>query len=212
MASVIRMSRPIAVLTSVVALLAVAAPAQAAKSCQREGGKLLAANGSARVVSVAERPQGRETRRDRIYGCWTSTGRRFTLFVERDFGDDLISRREIEIVDGRFIGVIRNFEGGVSLSRSAATWDAQRHRAVQDSEPCNNVSSGDFVGVEDAAFFRNGGLAYSCGRLRIADARGDRELEPAGTRVSHLGVAANMEGFGERLYWTANDVVKSLDL
>jgi hypothetical protein len=205
------MIRPIAVLTTLAAL-AIAAPAQAVKSCQREGGKLLAASGSARVVSVSERRQGRETRRDRVYGCWTSTGRRFTLFVERDFGDDLITRRKIEIVDGRYIGVIQHFEGGVSESRRAGTWDAQLHRAVHGTEPCNNVSFGDFVGVQDAAFFHGGGIAYSCGRLRIADARGDRELEPAGTRVSHLAVAGNMHGFSERLYWTANDVLKSLDL
>ncbi len=81
------MLRPLVITSSLLALLAVAPVAQAApKSCQREGGKLLAASGSARVVSVSERPQSSETRRDRIYGCWTSTGRRFTLFVEREFG------------------------------------------------------------------------------------------------------------------------------
>jgi hypothetical protein len=212
--SVVRMTRPIAVLTSIIALLAVAAPAHAApKSCQREGGKLLAASGSARVVAVRERAQNSETRRDRIYGCWTSTGRRFTLFHQRDFGLDLIERADIEIVGGRYIGIIRHFEGGVSESRTAATWDAQRHRKVHDSKPCDGVSSGDFSGVEDAVFFRNGGIAYACGRLRIVDSRGDRELEPAGTQVRHLAVSANTHGFGERLYWTVGDVtVKSLTL
>jgi hypothetical protein len=209
------MRLPIAALATLttVTTLAIAAPAaQAARSCQREGGRLLAASGSARVVSVAERPRNSETRRDRIYGCWTSTGRRFTLFVARDFGDDLIERDDIEIVDGRYIGVIRHFEGGVSESRTAATWDARRHRSVHDSEPCDQVSTGDFSGVEDAVFFRGGGLAYACGRLRIADARGDRELEPAGTDVRHLAVAANTHGFGERLYWTAGTTPRFLDL
>ena len=211
--SVVRMTRPIAVLISIIVLLAVAAPVQAApKSCQREGGKLLAGSGSARVVAVRERAQNSETRRDRIYGCWTSTGRRFTLFHQRDFGLDLIERADIEIVGGRYIGIIRHFEGGVSESRTAATWDAQRHRMVHDSKPCDGVSSGDFSGVEDAAFFRNGGIAYACGRLRIVDNRGDRKLEPAGAQVRHLAVAANTHGFGERLYWTANDLAKSLDL
>src|SRR3954453_6773475 len=105
-----RMNRPlIAALTSL-ALLAVAAPAHAAaKSCTREGAKLLAADGSVRVVSVKEKPHNSETRRDRIYGCWTSPGRRFTLFQARDFGLDSIERDSFEIIDGRYIGAIRHF-------------------------------------------------------------------------------------------------------
>jgi hypothetical protein len=206
------MNRLIAALTTLTALAVTAPAAEAAKSCQREGGRLLAASGSARVVSVAERPRNAETRRDRIYGCWTSTGRRFTLFVQRDFGLDLIERADLQIVDGRYIGVIRTFEGGVSESRTAATWDARRHRRVHDSGPCDQVDAGDFSGVEDALFFHGGGLAYACGRLRIADARGDRELEPAGTDVRHLAVASHTRGFGERLYWTAGQTSKSLDL
>ena len=97
---------------------------------------------------IPRKAQNSETRRDRIYGCWTSTGRRFTLFLQRDFGLDLIERADIEIVDGRYIGVIRTFEGGVSESRTAATWDAQKHAAVRNSKPCDEVSSGDFSGVE----------------------------------------------------------------
>ena len=112
------------------------------QSCQREGAKLLAASGNARVVSVKEKAQNSETRRDRIYGCWTTTGRRFTLFLQRDFGLDLIERAHIEIVDGRYIGVIREFEGGVSESRTAGTWDASKHVAVRNSKPCDEVSSG----------------------------------------------------------------------
>ncbi len=208
------MIRSLAITSSLLALLAVAPAAEAApKSCQREGGKLLAAAGSARVVSVAERPQSSETRRDRIYGCWTSTGRRFTLFVQRDFGLDLIERADIEIVGGRYIGIIRTFEGGISESRTAGTWDARNHVAVRDSEPCDQVSSGDFSGVEDAVFFRNGGLAYSCnGGLRISDGRGDRELEPIGAKVSQLAVSANARGFGERLYYTQDTTLKTVVL
>ena len=208
------MIRPIAIAGSLIALLAVAAPAQAApKSCQREGAMLLAASGNTRVVSVRERARSSETRRDRIYGCWTTTGRRFTLFLQRDFGLDLIERADIEIVDGRYIGIIRTFEGGVSESRTAATWDAQRHAALRNSKPCDAVSSGDFSGVEDAAFFRNGGLAYSCnGGLRISDGAGDRELEPQGAKVMHLAVSGNNRGFGPRLYWTAGTTPKFLEL
>jgi len=209
------MIRPFAVAASLIALFAVApAAAQAApKSCQREGAKLLAASGSVRVVSVREKAQNAETRRDRIYGCWTSTGRRFTLFLQRDFGLDLIERADIDIVDRRYIGVIRDFEGGASESRTAATWDAQKHAALRNSKPCDEVSSGDFGGVEDAVFFKGGGLAYSCaGGLRISDNKGDRELEPAGAKVSRLAVSASNRNFGPRLYWAADATLKSLDL
>jgi hypothetical protein len=209
------MIRPIALVTSLLAALAVAPTvAQAApKSCQRDGAKLLAASGSTRVVSVKEKAQNSETRRDRLYGCWTPTGRRFTLFLQRDFGLDLIERADIEIVDGRFIGIIRTFEGGVSESRTAATWDAQKHVAVRNSKPCDEVSAGDFSGVEDAAFFKNGGLAYSCnGGLRISDNQGDRELEPQGAKVMQLAVSGNNRGFSPRLYWTADTTLKSLEL
>ena len=48
--------------------------------------------------------------------------------MQRDFGLDLIERAQFEIVDGRYIGVIRQFEGGVSESLTAGTWDAQNHR------------------------------------------------------------------------------------
>ena len=210
-----RMTRSlVAVLTSLT-LLAVAAPANAAApSCTRDGAKLLAAGGSVRVVSVKEKAQNSETRRDRIYGCWTSSGRRFTLFQSRDFGLDSIERDHYEILDGRYIGAIREFEGGVSESRTAATWDAQKHVAVRNTKPCDEVSSGDFYGVEDAVFFHGGGIAYTCWKQsRIVDGKGDRVLEPNGTRVSQLAVSSNAHGFGERLYYTVNDTtLKTLPL
>jgi hypothetical protein len=209
------MIRPIAVLTASLALLAVAAPAQAApKSCQREGATLLAASGKVRVVSVKEKPQNSESRRARIYGCWTSTGRRFTLFQSRDFGLDSIERDHFEIVDGRYIGAIRHFEGGASESRIAATWDAQQHKAVHSTQPCDGVSSGDFGGVIDAVFFGKGGIAYTCWqRSRIVDGQGDRLLEPDGTNVTNLAVASNSHWFGPRLYYTVNETTaKSLPL
>jgi hypothetical protein len=210
--SVRRMHRLLPTITVLAALFAVAAPAEAAsKSCTRGGAKLLAADGRVRVVSVKEKPRNSETRRDRIYGCWTPTGRRFTLFQQRDFGLDLIERAHIEIVDGRHIGVIRHFEGGISESKTAGTWDAQKRRAVRDSKPCDNVNDGDFTGVADAVFFHGGGMAYSCkGSLRITDSKGDRELEPQGAQVGHLAVSGNNPAFGERLYWTAGETVKSL--
>lgn len=212
--SVERMIRPIAILTSTVALLAVASPAQAApKSCQREGATLLAASGNARVVSVKEKAQNSETRRVRLYGCWTSTGRRFTLFLQRDFGLDLMERAHIEIVDGRYIGIIRDFEGGASESQTAATWDASKHVAVRNSKPCDEVSTGDFGGIDDAVFYRGGGLAYSCnGNLRLSDHKGDRELEPQGAKVTQLAVSGNAHNFGERLYYTQDTTLKTVVL
>jgi hypothetical protein len=209
------MIRPIAALTSILAVLAVAAaPAHAATpSCQREGATLLAASGKVRVVSVKEKPQNAETRRDRLYGCWTTTGRRFTLFVARDFGLDSIERDHFEIIDGRYIGALRDFEGGASESRIAASFDAQKHKAVFNTKPCDEVSAGDFSGVDDAVFFRNGGIAYTCFKqARIVDGKGDRELEPAGTVVTSLAVSRNSNSFTERLFYLANDAPKSLQL
>src|SRR4051794_33614042 len=212
--SVALMLRSFSAIAALIAVLAVAAPAQAAPpSCQRDGARLLAASANARVVSIKERPHGSETRHDRIYGCWTTTGRRFTLFVERDFGLDLIERAHIEIAGGRYIGVIREFEGGVSDSQTAGTWDAQRHVALRTSKPCDEVSTGDFSGVDDAVFYRNGGMAYSCnGSLRLTDGEGDRELEPQGAKVSQLAVSANSDSFGERLYYLADTTAKSVVL
>ena len=208
------MIRPLSAIAALIALLVIASPAQAApKSCQREGATLLAASGKTRVVSVKEKAQNSETRRVRLYGCSTSTGRRFTLFLQRDFGLDLIERAHIEIVGGRYIGVIREFEGGVSESRTAATWDAQKHTALRTSKPCDEVSTGDFSGVDDAVFYRGGGLAYSCnGSLRLSDNKGDRELEPVGAKVTQLAVAANARGFGARLYYTADTTLKTIVL
>ena len=208
------MFRALSAIASVTALLAVAAPADASvPSCQRDGATLLAASGKARVVSVKEKPQHSETRRVRLYGCWTTTGRRFTLFLQRDFGLDLIERAHIEIVDGRFIGIIRDFEGGVSASQTAGTWDAAKHVAVRNSKPCDEVSSGDFSGVDDAVFYRNGGMAYSCnGNLRLTDGKGDREVEPQGAEVSQLAIAGNARNFGEQLYYTADTTLKTIAL
>lgn len=208
------MIRPIAALTSLAALLAVVPSAHAAApSCQRGGATLLAASGKVRVVSVKEKPQNAESRRDRIYGCWTTTGRRFTLFQSRNVGLDSVELDHFEIVDGRYIGAIRYFEGGASESRTAATFDAQKHKAVHDTDPCDEVSDGTFTGVEDVVFFRNGGIAYTCFKQsRIVDGKGDRELEANGVVVTSLAVSKNSHNFSERLFYLANDVPKSIQL
>jgi hypothetical protein len=194
------MKRPLLLLTSLLALLAVAAPAQAAPSCTRDGAKLLAADGRVRVVSVKEKAQHSETRRERVYGCWTTSGRRFTLFLSRDFGLDSIERDHFEIVDGRYIGAIRDFEGGASESRTAATFDAQKHVGVHDELPCDKPEVGDSTGVEEAVFFKGGGIAYTCFQqeAHIVDAKGNRRIEDT---AANLAVTPD----GDRLYYTVDD-------
>ena len=178
-----------------------AAQAGAAPSCSRGGGTILAASERTRVVSIPNRPRNAETRRDHILGCRVPTGRRFELFYSRSFGLDLIEHDTFEIVEDRWIGALRTFEGGVSESRTAATYDTFTRTKLRDSGPCDNVDTGDFSGVEDAAFLSRGGLAYACGRLRISDRLGDRQLEPPGSDVRQLGVSRNTRGFNSRLYW-----------
>jgi hypothetical protein len=214
--SVRRMNRAIPLLGCLSALV-LAAPAHAAsKSCTRDGAKLLAASGSVRVVSMKETLQPSDTRRDRVLGCWTSTGRRFTMFESRDAGLDEIRHDAFTIVDGRYAGVLTRIEGGVSEDQRAAVYDVKTRKRLHRSTACDSVDTGDFGGVTDAAFLPRGGLAYACGRLRIADGHGDRELEPAGTDVRQLAVGDNSHDFRARLYWTVvsggAETLKSLDL
>ena len=185
------------------ALLVFAAPAQAAPSCTRDGAKLLAASGSVRVVSLKGKRGKTETRHDRILGCRTSTGRRFTMFEAIDHGLDEIRRDTFTIVQGRYVGVFTDFEGGTGDSFTASTYDVVKRKRLHTTSACD----GSEDGVDEAVFFKNGGMAYSCNQLRVADGKGDRQIEPAGTDVQQLAVAA-----GGRLYWTANATVKSLDL
>jgi len=202
--------------TALAVLALSAAAAQAAPNCSRGGGKVVAASAKVRVIAIANKPKNQESRRDHLLGCRVATGKRFELFFARDFGLDLIERDDYEIVEERYVGVIRDFEGGVSESRTAATYDTFTRKKLRNSGPCDSVDTGDFSGVEDAAFLPRGGLAYACGRLRISDSKGDRELEPPGTDVRHLAVSFNTRGFNSRLYWlvVAGNVttVKSLDL
>jgi hypothetical protein len=185
------------------ALLVFAAPAQAAPSCTRNGAKLLAASGSVRVVSLKGERGKTETRHDRILGCRTSTGRRFTMFEAVDHGLDEVRVDTFTIVQGRYVGVFTDFQGGTGDSFTAATYDVVKRKRLHTTSACD----GSEDGVDEAVFFKNGGMAYSCGQLRVADGKGDRQLEPEGIDVQQLAVAA-----GGRLYWTANGVVKSLDL
>ena len=213
-------SRPRLVCALTVAgLAALALPgtaSAAAPNCSRGGGKVVAASAKVRVIAIPNKPKNQESRRDHIFGCRVTTGKRFELFFSRDFGLDLIEHDTYEIVQERYIGALRDFEGGVSESRTAATYDTFTLQKLRDSGPCDSVDTGDFSGVEDAAFLPRGGLAYACGRLRISDSKGDRELEPPGTDVRNLAVSFNTRGFNSRLYWVVvagpTTTAKSLDL
>jgi hypothetical protein len=202
--------------TPLLLLLVLASPAHAAPSCTRDGAKLIAAQPGVRVVSVAAKRSKGETRHDKVYGCLVSTGRRFTMVEEVDHGLDEIVRDTFTIVGGRYVGVFTEIEGGVGETFRASTYDVKLRKRLHDSSACDGFDDGVIAGVRDAVFFKNGGMAYSCGQLRIADGKGDRQLEPAGTNVSDLAVASGGIDSGPRLYWTvtANNVqtLKSLDL
>jgi hypothetical protein len=204
-------------LAAVGLLTAVHAPAASAasKSCVRGHATFVSGDGFVRVVRMSRHPHGSETRRDVLLACWTPTGRRFRLFTERDFGEDLIERSEWVVLAGRYLGVHRQFEGGVSESFSAQTFDVKKRKRLQSTRQCNGVSTGDASGIDDVAFLNGGGLAYSCNRLWLATAKGEVQLEPPGTVVRNLAVALNSP-YVPRLYWTVESgtttTVKSLPL
>lgn len=192
------------------------AASAAAKSCQRDGAKLVVADHAVRVVSIREKPSKGATRVDRMLGCWVATGRRFTLFRERDFGADERQSTEWEIVGGRFVGAKRMFATGVSSGAGAESFDLRARRRLATSRRCDSFASGDAKGIQDVAFLPCGGMAYACGQLWLQNpAKGEVQLEPPGTDVSQLAVSKNSIGV-PLLYWTvgsaAGPTVKTLAL
>jgi hypothetical protein len=210
------MNRPFRVLAStlpVVAVLAVSAPAHAAApKCTSGGAKVLAATRSVSVVSVTPKQKGSTVPKDKVYGCWVSSGKRFQLFTT--YLSDETDR--FEIVGDRYIGVFREIEGGVAGSTSAVTWDARKRVAAHDSGPCDTTQQDpdddeSRYGPDSAVFFAGGGIAYTCAggtASHIVDAKDDRLLEPAGTGVSGLAVTPD----GHQLYYSANGTLKSLSV
>jgi hypothetical protein len=187
---------------AVAAVLALPSAAGAATpSCTRGGAALLARGGDVFVVSIARKPRGQETRRDSVYGCRARTGKRFFMFASRDFGLDLIERDTFTIIDGRHVGVIRNFEGGISESRTARTYDVVTRKRLRATTRCDRRDQGDFSGPYEVMFLRNGGIAYTCNQLWVTDAKGERRLEPEGTDARQLAVSTDGP-FAQRLYWT----------
>jgi hypothetical protein len=216
-----RFAAPIFTVALSAAVLAVAGSGvavAATKSCFRGGAKLEAAAGGTVVVRVKAKRSRAETRHENLLACWVKTGRRVTIAQEIDHGLDNIARTDIEIVQGRYVGVLEENEGGVSISRNARVYDARRRTLLHDTEACDMVDRGDLHGVDDVVFLDNGGMAMSCGRLLMFRRAGSaiETLEPAGTDVRQLAASHGTEGFGQRMFWTIvtpqGEVTKSLEL
>ncbi len=203
------MKRPIALLAALVGLAAVAPSAgAAAPKCTRGGAEVLATSGQTSVVSVTSR-----SNRERAYGCWTPTGKRFQLFGNLEIDEET----EWSIVGGRYIGVLRTFMGGVASGGSAAkSWDARKRVAVHDARKCDGIvenpdeeESGTAGGPWNVMFFRGGGIAYTCAGNMISyivDSKGERSLEPNGTVVTSFALTPR----GDRLFYLAGETAKSI--
>jgi hypothetical protein len=201
------MRRPLLLLVLAVAVLATTTPAHAAarKSCTSGGARVLASDGVLSVVSITPKERHGEQPQDIVYGC--ANGSRFKLFTTfLDEESDTWS-----LIGGRYIGVFRHIEAGVSGQSFGSTWDARKHRALYGTTSCDNVqvdpsSDENPSGPDAVVFLRGGGMAYSCNDAFTVDAKGDRPLEPAGTAVTAMAVTRD----GGRLYYLVGDVAKSV--
>jgi len=199
------------------ALLIPAATADAKPpSCTRDGASLEAASGKVRVVRRTLKTQSaQETRREGLSACWAPTGKRFRIATEQDFGDDLRSRTRVEIVAGRYVGVVLTGEGGVSIGVTASVFDARRAKRLHRSTACD-ADDDDFRGPDDVVFLPRGGMAFACGALylfRSASTATPQQLEPETARARSLALSSHSDSFIDRLYWTLGDgTIKSLDL
>jgi hypothetical protein len=207
------------------AVLAGTAPAQAAAkavpSCARGGATLEQRDGGVRVLRMkAKKRSSLETRHEYVLACWAKTGKRFRISEEVDFGLDSIASTQVEIVGGRYVGVVETNEGGASLFVGARVYDGRTGRKLHTTRVCSGVDAGDFNGADDVAFLDGGGLAFACNQLllyRKGSTKTPEVLEPPGTDVRQLAVSHYSNGFGQRLFWTVGDggvgeVTKSLAL
>ena len=205
-------------LAALVAPLLLPSAAQAKPpSCTRGGATLEEASGKVRVVRIVRKTQSaQETRREALLSCWTATGKRKQIALEQDFGEDLISHTDLQIVDQRYVGVYEVGIGGVSIGAVASVWDARKRTRVHSSaNRCKNDDD-DFKGPDDVAFLPRGGLAFTCGPLWLfknAKAKTATMLEPANAGARQLGVSTRADGVFDRLYWTLSDgTIKALDV
>ena len=200
------------------ALLLPAAAAEAkAPSCTRDGFSLEQASGKVRIVTKALKTQSaNETRREAVSACWTSTGRRFRIATERDFGDDLRSSTRVAIVDERYVGVVETGEGGVSIGVTATIFDARRAKRLHSTSPKCDIDTDDFVGPDDVVFLPKGGMAFTCDALwffKDGAQKTATQLEPATARPRSLALSYGSDSFSDVLYWTlADGTTKSLNL
>ena len=183
----------IALVCGVIALIPASADARV-RDCLRGGAKLVAASETVRVVRVARRPRGLETRHDRLLGCRTTNGRRFLLRDEIDQADDYFQHSSFSFVDDHYIGGILDEYGAQSDFRWAVVWDSRTRTKLHTSDGCTSNP-----GVHEAVFLPRGDLAYSCDALYLATAREQRQLEPPGSFAHDL--AAAVLTFTYRLYW-----------
>jgi uncharacterized protein YkwD len=188
-----------------------AAAARAApKSCTRGGATTVASEARESVVAVKAKPvDGYPTAK--LYACAASTGKRVYLFSSTLPNDERHEDDAFTFIDGRHLGVTVSIGMGIGGTYKGAVYDLKTGRPTHTTRPCDDYSLSDTDSGPDAiVFLPGGGIAYTCGRLRIADAKGDRDVEPAGSEVSHLAY-----GNG-RLYWTltvgGQETVKSLDV
>ena len=192
---------------TLLAVLALGVPTAGAakkRSCLRGDAKLEAASGGVRVVRVKARKQSPlQTRREHVLACWTKTGKRVVVNREVDFGLDNIARTRVEIVDGRYVGVVIHNEGGVSEALQSRVYDARTGKLLHTSKACEAGDTDDHVGIDDVAFLDGGGMAMACMKLLLFRKAGSamETLEPQGTWVRQVGVSHYSFGFGQRLFW-----------
>ena len=203
------MKRPVALLAALVGLAIIAPSADAAApKCTRGGAKVLATSGKTSVVSITSR-----SNKESAYGCWTPTGKRFKLFGNLEIDE----ATEWSIVGGRYIGVLRSLHGRRRQRRDrrqelGCAQGCRRSRARKCDgivENPDDDESGTAGGPWNVMFFNGGGLAYTCaGNMLsyIADAKGERNLEPNGTVVTSFAVTPR----GDRLFYLAGDTAKSI--
>ena len=179
------------------ALLPASADARGRK-CTRGGAKLVAASGTVRIVRVKLQAEPGQ-RYEKLLGCRTTNGRRFTLLYESEIPDELYTGTSFTVVGDRYIGAISRFSGAVRDGASAMVWDARTRRLIHTSHS-NCRPSSDSYGIFEAVFLPGGAMAYRCDQagLFLADAKGDHRHEPGEANPSDLAAS------DRRLFWTVS--------
>jgi hypothetical protein len=168
-----------------------------ARKCTR-GATLVAASGTVRIVRVKLQADPGE-RYEKLLGCRTTNGRRFTLLYEAEVPDELYTETSFTVVGDRYIGAIARFTGAVREGASAMVWDTRTRRLIHSSRGTCRPSSSTY-GIFEAVFLLGGGMAYRCDQagLFLADADGNHLLESADVNPADLAAS------GRRLYWTVS--------